>query len=52
MKVAKDKFGRVDVLYANAGVMPAGPMSGLKVNEWKSIVNISDIVVRPSKQAD
>lgn len=41
VKVAKDKFGRVDVLYANAGVMPAGPMSGLKVNEWMSIVDIN-----------
>lgn len=41
VRVAKDKFGRVDVLYANAGVMPAGPMSQLKVNEWMSIVDIN-----------
>lgn len=41
VKVAKDKFGRIDVLFANAGVMPAGPMSGLNVDEWMSIVDIN-----------
>ncbi len=30
---AKDKFGRVDVIFNNAGVMPVSPMSALKVDE-------------------
>lgn len=31
---AKDKFGRVDVIYNNAGVMPLSPLNALKVEEW------------------
>lgn len=34
---AKDKFGRVDVIYNNAGVMPLSPMNALKVEEWDTI---------------
>ena len=30
---AKDKFGRVDVIFNNAGVMPLSPMNALKVEE-------------------
>lgn len=41
IKVAKNNFGHIDVLYANAGVMPAGPMSQLKIDEWMSIVDIN-----------
>lgn len=28
-------------IFANAGVMLAGPMSGLKVDEWMNIVDIN-----------
>lgn len=37
--LAKERFGRVDVLFANAGIMPAGNMSALKVNDWMSMVD-------------
>ena len=39
--LAKERFGRVDVLFANAGVMPGGNMSELKVNDWMSMVDIN-----------
>ena len=39
--LAKEKFGKIDVLFANAGIMPAGNMSELKVNDWISMVNIN-----------
>lgn len=38
---AKEKFGRIDVIFNNAGVMPVSPMNALKVDEWNSIVDIN-----------
>jgi NADP-dependent 3-hydroxy acid dehydrogenase YdfG len=38
---AREKFGRVDVMFNNAGVMPVSPMSALKVDEWDRIVDIN-----------
>ncbi len=38
---AHEKFGRVDVMFNNAGVMPVSPMNALKVDEWDSIVDIN-----------
>ena len=38
---ANDKFGRVDVIFNNAGVMPVSPMNALKVDEWDAIVDIN-----------
>lgn len=39
--LAKEKFGKVDVVFANAGIMPAGNMSQLKVNDWNNMVEIN-----------
>lgn len=39
--LAKEKFGKVDALFANAGIMPGGNMSELKVQDWMSMVNIN-----------
>lgn len=39
--LAKDKFGRVDVIFLNAGIMPNSPMSQLKVDEWDAMVDIN-----------
>jgi NADP-dependent 3-hydroxy acid dehydrogenase YdfG len=36
---AKDKFGRVDVIFNNAGVMPLSMMNALKVEEWDKMIN-------------
>ena len=38
---AKDKFGRVDVIFNNAGVMPLSPMNALKVEEWKKTIDVN-----------
>lgn len=43
--MAKEKFGRVDVLFANAGVMPGSNMSELKTRDWMSMVNINIVGV-------
>jgi NADP-dependent 3-hydroxy acid dehydrogenase YdfG len=38
---AKERFGRVDVLFNNAGVMPLSPMGALKTHEWNAIIDIN-----------
>ncbi|MEH2186641.1 MAG: SDR family oxidoreductase [Nostoc sp.] len=38
---ALDKFGRVDVIYNNAGVMPLSPMNALKVEEWDTMIDVN-----------
>lgn len=52
------KFGRVDVLINNAGIMPLSPLSKLKVDEWDRMldVNVKGVLygiaaVLPSMQA-
>lgn len=37
----KEKFGRIDVLFANAGIMPVGNLTQLKTNEWDSMIDIN-----------
>ena len=39
--LAKERFGRVDVLFANAGIMPGGNLSELKVKDWMGMVDIN-----------
>jgi NADP-dependent 3-hydroxy acid dehydrogenase YdfG len=38
---AKDRFGRVDVIFNNAGVMPLAPLNALKVEEWDTMINVN-----------
>lgn len=38
---ACDRFGRIDVMFNNAGVMPVSPMNALKTDEWDRIVDIN-----------
>jgi NADP-dependent 3-hydroxy acid dehydrogenase YdfG len=38
---AREKFGRVDVIFNNAGVMPVSPMNALKTDEWDRIIDIN-----------
>ena len=39
--LARKRFGRVDVLFANAGIMPGSGMSELKVSDWMAMVDIN-----------
>lgn len=39
--LAKEKFGHIDVLFANAGTMPGSNMSALKTDDWMRMVDIN-----------
>ncbi|RZM11846.1 MAG: SDR family oxidoreductase [Pedobacter sp.] len=39
--IAVDKFGRVDVIVNNAGIMPLSPIDRLKVEEWDQMVDVN-----------
>lgn len=38
---AQEKFGRIDVIFNNAGVMPVSPMNALKTDEWDRIIDVN-----------
>ena len=38
---AEARFGRVDVLVNNAGVMPLSPLVGLKTEEWDQMIDVN-----------
>lgn len=41
VSLAIEKFGKLDVVFANAGCMPAGNMSQLKIDDWNRMVDIN-----------
>lgn len=41
VKFAHDKFGRVDILFNNAGIMPLGRMDALEFDKWNDMVDIN-----------
>ncbi|MEU8828189.1 SDR family oxidoreductase [Streptomyces sp. NPDC048636] len=38
---ARERFGRVDVMVNNAGVMPLSPLAELKVDEWDRMIDVN-----------
>jgi NADP-dependent 3-hydroxy acid dehydrogenase YdfG len=38
---AKEKFGRIDVMINNAGVMPLSTLDQLKVDEWDRMIDVN-----------
>jgi NADP-dependent 3-hydroxy acid dehydrogenase YdfG len=41
IKLAKETFGGVDVIFLNAGIMPNSPLSALKTDEWNQTVDVN-----------
>lgn len=41
VNLAADTFGGVDVVFLNAGLMPSSPLSALKTDEWRAMVDVN-----------
>ncbi len=41
VQVAQDKFGGLDVIFNNAGIMPTSPISALHTDEWNQMIDIN-----------
>ena len=39
--VALEKFGRIDVIVNNAGLMPLSPLEALKIDEWNQMIDVN-----------
>jgi NADP-dependent 3-hydroxy acid dehydrogenase YdfG len=39
--LARERFGRLDVLVSNAGVMPVSPLDDLRVDDWEAMVDVN-----------
>jgi NADP-dependent 3-hydroxy acid dehydrogenase YdfG len=41
VELAKAEFGKVDVIFLNAGLMPNAPLSKLKTDEWNRMIDVN-----------
>lgn len=41
VQLAQRTYGRVDVIFLNAGIMPSAPLSALKTDDWHEMVDIN-----------
>ncbi len=41
-----DKYGRIDAIVNNSGIMPIAPMAALKVEEWGTVYSATKFAVR------
>lgn len=39
--LAKEKFGGVDAIFLNAGLMPSSPVSALRTDEWRQMIDVN-----------
>jgi NADP-dependent 3-hydroxy acid dehydrogenase YdfG len=39
--LAKKTYGRVDVIFLNAGIMPNSPLSAMKTDDWHQMVDVN-----------
>ena len=44
MSTVVDRFGRVDILINNAGLMLVGPIVGADVQEWERMIAVNQRV--------
>ncbi|WP_127903666.1 SDR family oxidoreductase [Solirhodobacter olei] len=38
---ARETFGRVDVIFNNAGLMPLSPLESLRIDEWNQMIDVN-----------
>ncbi|MCW9733320.1 SDR family oxidoreductase [Avibacterium sp. 20-15] len=41
VQLAKDRFGKVDAIFLNAGLMPNSPLSALETDNWDTMVDVN-----------
>jgi NADP-dependent 3-hydroxy acid dehydrogenase YdfG len=41
IRLAQSRFGRLDVILNNAGVMPLSPLEALKIDEWNRMIDVN-----------
>jgi NADP-dependent 3-hydroxy acid dehydrogenase YdfG len=41
VRLAQESFGRLDLLFSNAGAMPIGPFDELAVEDWETMVDVN-----------
>jgi NADP-dependent 3-hydroxy acid dehydrogenase YdfG len=39
--LARERFGRLDVLISNAGIGPIGPLDNLRVDDWNDMIDVN-----------
>ncbi len=41
VKLAYDRYGRLDVFVSNAGIMPISPLDDLRVEDWEEMIDVN-----------
>src|SRR6266576_2309594 len=41
VKLACERYGKLDVLFSNAGVMPISPLDDLRIEDWEEMIDIN-----------
>src|SRR5438445_10797131 len=41
VKLACERYGKLDVLFSNAGVMPISPLDDLRVEDWEEMIDVN-----------
>jgi NADP-dependent 3-hydroxy acid dehydrogenase YdfG len=41
VKLACERYGKLDVLFSNAGIMPISPLDDLRVEDWEEMIDIN-----------